>query len=155
VDQQGVVEVTSSMPIGGQPWCAAWNVTDLAATSYFMSVSHAKTDNIPDAGNNYICCDFKDKRIIPRHYAIRTHWYDPGWQHLWAWLVETSLDGRNWQAADRRENNKGLSGGFARTSAITSAGECRLIRLVNVGRNRLGDDQLCIEAWEIFGTIIA
>jgi serine/threonine protein kinase len=153
VDQQGVVAVTSSIAVGGQRWCAARNVADLDATSYFMSGYHGKTEDIPNAGNNYICYDFIDRRIIPTHYAIRTHWYDPGWQHLRAWLVETSADGQNWHEADRRENSKAVTGRFTRTFAITSAVECRFIRLVNVGRNHLGDDQLSIEAWEVFGTI--
>jgi serine/threonine protein kinase len=154
VDQQGVVEVTSSTPVGSQGWCAARNVVDLAATTYFMSACRAKKDNIPDAGNNCICYDFKNRRIIPKHYAIRTHWYDPGWEELRAWAVETSDDGNKWQEADRRESSRALTGRFTRTFAIARAAECRFIRLVNVGRNHLGDDQLCIEAWEIFGTII-
>jgi hypothetical protein len=32
--------------------------------------------------------------------------------------------------------------------------ECRLVRLVNVGRNHAGDDNLVIEAFEVFGSLI-
>jgi hypothetical protein len=34
-------------------------------------------------------------------------------------------------------------------------GECRFIRLVQIGRSNYGDDTLCISAWEIFGSLIA
>jgi hypothetical protein len=37
---------------------------------------------------------------------------------------------------------------------VAGGGECRFIRLVNVGKNHFGDDQLNISAWEIFGSLI-
>jgi hypothetical protein len=43
-----------------------------------------------------------------------------------------------------------LSGTFT----VAGGGECRFIRLVNIGRNHFGTDVLCISAWKIFGSLI-
>jgi hypothetical protein len=43
---------------------------------------------------------------------------------------------------------------FVGTFAVAGGEECRFIRLVNIGRNHLGTDQLNISAWEIFGSLI-
>jgi hypothetical protein len=36
----------------------------------------------------------------------------------------------------------------------TGGRECRLIQLVDIARNHIGNDRLVISAWEIFGTSI-
>jgi hypothetical protein len=38
--------------------------------------------------------------------------------------------------------------------AVQGGGECHFIRLVNIGRNHWGSDDICISAWEIFGNLI-
>jgi hypothetical protein len=53
-----------------------------------------------------VCCDFKERRIVPTNYAIRTYWNPPDRCHLKSWLVETSADGKNWREVAREENNK-------------------------------------------------
>jgi hypothetical protein len=50
--------------------------------------------------------------------------------------------------------NKELNAkGFTGTFAVAGGGACRFIRLVNIGRNHFGNDQLLISAWEIFGSL--
>jgi hypothetical protein len=113
-----------------------------------------KKEDIPHTRNNWICYDFKERRIVPTHYAIRTYWADPGNEHLKSWLVETSADGQTWREVAREENNEQLNGyNFTATFAVAGGGECRFVRLVQIGRNHLGDDILYIEAWEIFGSL--
>jgi hypothetical protein len=94
--------------------------------------------------------------IVPTHYTIRTNGYDgPGFPHLKSWLVETSADGERSRAVAREEDNEQLNGTcFTGTFAVAGGGECRFIRLVNIGRNHRGDDRLCISAWEVFGNLI-
>jgi hypothetical protein len=65
------------------------------------------------------------------------------------------------QVCDRKGNplvpvpDKQLNGKFRTgTFAVAGVGECRFIRLVHIGRNHLGNDRLCICAWEIFGSLI-
>jgi hypothetical protein len=119
-----------------------------------MSAYRDKEEDIPHTRNNWICYDFKERRIVPTHYTIRTNHGPPGQPHLKSWLVETSADGENWWKVAREENTRQLNGAhFTGTFAVAGDGECRFIRLVNVGKNHLGFDMLCISAWEIFGIL--
>jgi hypothetical protein len=133
---------------------AAKNAADLETDSIFQSAYRYCSEEIPDTPNNWICYDFKERRIVPTHYAIQTNYLDAVWQHLKSWLVETSADGESWREVAREENNEQLNGfRFTGTFAVAGGGECRFIRLVNIGRNHRGSDQLAISAWEIFGSL--
>jgi hypothetical protein len=71
------------------------------------------------------------------------------------WVVETWVDGKRWREVAREEDNEQLnSKWFTGTFAIAGGGECRFIRLVNIGRNYRGDDCLSISAWDIFRSLI-
>jgi hypothetical protein len=48
------------------------NIVDFTAESYFISVLRKKEENIPHTPNNWVCCNFEDRRIVPTHYAIHT-----------------------------------------------------------------------------------
>jgi hypothetical protein len=99
-----------------------------------------------------VCYDFRGRRIVPTHYAIRTYAGNHGSNHLKSWLIEASTDGDNWQEVDRRENNDDLNGAYAALVFPVARGRpCRFIRLVNVGRNHFGYDCLMVTAWEVFG----
>jgi hypothetical protein len=131
------------------------NAADLETDSLFNSTYRGRGEDIPHTKNNWVCYDFKEKRIVPTHYTIRSYWNGPGGAHLKSWLVETSADGESWREVDHQEDNKQLKGTwFTGTFAVAGVGECRFIRLVNIGRNHFGDDQLLISAWEIFGTLL-
>jgi hypothetical protein len=96
-----------------------------------------------------------DRRIVPTHYAVRTNWNCQGGHHLKSWLVETSADGDSWQEVASEEGNGQLNGEwFTVTFAVANGGECRFIRLVNIGRGHAENDDICISAWEIFGSLI-
>jgi hypothetical protein len=83
----------------------AKNVADLAAGSFFCSDYRAEGDDIPDTKNNWVCYDFKDRRVSPTHYAIRTHNANPDQAHLKSWLVKRSTDGEAWLEVGREESN--------------------------------------------------
>jgi hypothetical protein len=62
-----------------------------------------------------------------------------------------STDGENWRQVAREDDNTQLNGRrFTAIFAVAVSGECRFIRLVNIGRNHEGTSALCISAWEIF-----
>jgi hypothetical protein len=66
-----------------------------------------------------------------------------------------SVDRESWQEVAREEENGQLNGSyFTGTFAVAGGGECRFIRLVNIGRNHWGNDHIWIAAWEIFGNLI-
>jgi hypothetical protein len=138
------------------PNFAAKNAADLETVSYFESAFREKKQHIPHMRNNWVCYDFKEKRIMPTHYTIRTNGYDgPGQWRLKSWLVEASVHGESWREVDHRENNEQLNGAyFAGTFAVAGGGECRFIRLVDIGRNHVGNDCLLISAREIFRSLI-
>jgi hypothetical protein len=163
VHDHHVVEVTSGSfekethganPHSGaydnNPDNAAKNATDLETDSLFQSAFRGKKEDIPHTRNNWICYDFKERRILPTHYTIRAHVYS----HLKSWLVETSTDGENWLEVAREEDNQLKGEYFTATFPVAGGGECRCIRLVNIGRNHSGSDSLIISAWEIFGNLI-
>jgi hypothetical protein len=55
---------------------------------------------------------------------------------------------------DHQEDNEQLNGSWLTdTFAVANSGECRFIRLVNIGENHYGYDVLCISAWEVFGSL--
>jgi hypothetical protein len=131
------------------------SIADLETPSSFRSSFCDREEGIPHTMNNWVCYDFKEKRIVPTHYAIRTNEYGADHWHLRTWLVETSVDGERWQVVAREKDNEQLNGKFKTiTFPVAGAGECRFIRLVNIGRNHFGNDCLWISAWEIFGTLI-
>jgi hypothetical protein len=129
------------------------NIVDVETDSYIYTKWRSSSADIPHTKNNWVCYDFKERRIAPSHYAIRT--YGPGTEHLKSWLVETSADGENWREVARQEDNKQLKDSLSTgTIEVAKGAECRFIRLVNIGRNHAGHDNLRFSAWEIFGSLI-
>jgi hypothetical protein len=64
------------------------------------------------------------------------------------------VDRENWREVAHQEDNEQLNGKwFTDTFGVAGGGECRFIRLVNIGRNHRWDDALFISAWEIFGNL--
>jgi hypothetical protein len=138
-----------------QPQWAAKNVAYLETLSPFHSAYREEKENIPHTRNNWLCCDFKERRIVSTHYTIRTNENSPGGSHLRSWLVETLADRESWRQTARKENTEQLNGPwFTGTFAVAGGEECRFIRLVNIGRNHRGSDSHIISAWEIFGSLI-
>jgi hypothetical protein len=68
---------------------------DLEVQTDFCSAYRQKKEDIPHMRNNWVCSDFKKRRIVPTHYTVRTNVDGPGVRHLKSWLVETSADGRS------------------------------------------------------------
>jgi hypothetical protein len=98
--------------------------------------------------------DFKDRRIIPTHYTLRSY-HEESVNNLRSWVIEVSVDGATWTEIDRKSNNEKLhSGNAIATFEVAKHEECRLIRLVNVGPNHSGDDCLHISSFEIFGSLL-
>jgi hypothetical protein len=76
------------------------NAADLEADSCFRSAFRSHKDDFPRTGNRWVCYDFKERRIVPTHNAIRTNLSGPGESHLKSWLVEAPADGKSWRAGN-------------------------------------------------------
>jgi hypothetical protein len=64
-------------------------------------------------------------------------------------------DGKKWRVVAQKEDNMQLNGSrFTGTFSVVGGRGCSFIRLVNVGRKHHGNDCLCIQAWEVFGSIL-
>jgi hypothetical protein len=125
---------------------AAKNVADLESETFFHSAYREKKEHIQHTRNNWICYNFKRRRIIPTSCAIRSSRYG---SHLKSWIVET------WREITKEDDNEKLKGGlFIATFDAVNGLECCYARLVNIGRNHGESDDICIAVWEIFGRYV-
>ena len=142
--EEGIVEVTASSLLFSS-LCPVRNVVELWNTPWFGS------KNEP---NSWICYNFKERRVAPTGYSIRT----AERSYPKSWVLEVSNDGSegSWQVVDRRENNEDLNGKNVVHKFEISAppsGGFRFIHLRLTGKNHDGNDRLDLSGLEVFGTI--
>ena len=146
VHDKGIVNVTSSgFECSGREPKLAVNVLNPGTSTWFAS------KNEPDS---WICYDFKDSRVSPTSYSVRSYKTVPGSHHLKSWVFEASKDGAEWTVIDRRDNNDELNDKHViRNFRIspTPSESFRFIRLRQTGKNHKGKDFLTLTALEIFG----
>jgi hypothetical protein len=120
VHDRGVVDVRSLRLYKNQREWAGKKVVDLAEDSAFWSAHRDESQNLPHSRNNWICHDFKNRRIVPTYYIISSF----GGMHLKSWLVETSVDDEAWQHLDHKDNTTELNGcPITRTFATAVRGD--------------------------------
>ena len=108
--------------------------------------------------NSWTCYDFKDRRVIPRSYSVRSYMYSTRWAHPKSWVIEVSNDGTDgsWTEIDRRENNNDLNGSYVTVNfkiASVPAEGYHFFRLRQTGENHRGNDCLVVNSLEIFGML--
>jgi hypothetical protein len=82
---------------GNDPRNAPKKSADMETISRFFSAYRKKNEDIPHTRNNWVCYDFKKRRIVVTHYTIRTNNCGPGNGHMKSWFAETSADAeRRW-----------------------------------------------------------
>jgi hypothetical protein len=67
---------------GNKIECAAKNATDLRTDSLFHSACRMREEDVTHRRNNWVCYDFKERRIVPTHCAIHANNCCPGNEHL-------------------------------------------------------------------------
>ena len=148
VDDNGIVAVTLSTTYTGGDYAAKY-AADLGSDSMCHS------ENKP---GSWVCYDFKERRVSPMSYSVRSCCNDASGHHLKSWVVEVSNDGRDWIEIDRRENNNDLNArhvvcNFNVTKPQT--GSFRFFRLRQIGESHnliVGvKDCLVITSLEVFG----
>jgi hypothetical protein len=140
VHDRGIVDISSkSVDYSYVPKLAA----DLQSTNYFQSVNES---------DQWLCYDFKDRRVKPTHYSIHAHsnnWY------LRSWVFEGSNDCSSWTVLDEQKNNSTTNSSHPiGTFSVLRSSECRFIRVRQTGKNAQGNDYLILFAFEIFGQLI-
>jgi hypothetical protein len=141
VHEHGIVEITSSGTYGGQ---RPENAADLHTDTTFWS---------PTKPNQWICYDFKRMVVKPTHYAIRSG--PDGGGCLKDWVVEGSMDGKDWIPIDERSNCATLFGpGASGTFTVNPVRKFRRVRLTQTGPSYSGQNNFVLAAFELFGLLI-
>ena len=107
--------------------------------------------------NSWLMIDFKEHRIIPTHYTIRSYNSQPNCNHLKSWLIEVSKDNIEWNTIDEVNNCEYLRGPrFSHTFKIQQeqTNEIRYFRIRQPGKNWYNLNHLRLETIEIYGTLI-
>lgn len=126
---------------------------------YFNNFEKAVfTSDIP---NSWLMYDFKDRKVKPSHYSIRSHkltWSSLCKYHLQSWCIEGSNNKENWTVLDSRKDDRSLVGkSYANTFEIESGKESndffRYLRIRQTNVNSDGKYWLILSALEFFGTI--
>ena len=132
---------TQNIPFGPQ------NVVEFESESRFYS---------KDEPNQYIMFDFKDRRISPTHYMIKTQGCGANCCHMKSWVCELSEDGVEWTEGDRQESSSKLNGSFL-VGAFSIKTEAplkyRFIRIRQTGLNWFNDNRMIMCGVEFFGTL--
>ena len=149
VHDKGIVNITASSVC--QSACRSFsprNVVDPNRDLLYCS------QNQKDA---WITYDFKEWRVIPKRYSIKTSYgWSPGGDHLKSWVIEVSNDGDKWMEIDRRDNNSDLTGQYVTANFKIShvpSESFRFFRLRQTGPNDANSYVLAIGSLEIFGTL--
>ena len=142
VHEKGVVEVTAKSV---NPWCGALqNIVELGTDSYYRS------HNLP---GQWICYDFKERRVAPTSYSIRT---SDGWYPK-EWVFEVSTAGKgSWQIVDSRSINEDLRAKQVTRNFVLSdppKGSFRFLRLRLTGPTHNDEHYLDLSSLGIFGEL--
>lgn len=150
VHDKGVVEVTASSDFVGQ---VPKNAADLEADTCFGSNNGLDT---------WLCYDFKDLKVTPTSYTIRSRFNGHVDAHnLKSWVIEVSNDGSEWQIVDQRDDNNDLNGRNIIHNFKISSEECRgpyrYVRLRQTGPNHYPGPYyyVNISSFEIFGSLFS
>ena len=111
-----------------------------------------------NAQNSWLCFDFKERKVMPTNYTIRTN---SGWftscQFLKSWIIECSNDSSSWDVIDDvkncsliKESNRFHTFNIQKKNLSFY----RFIRIRMTGQNWNNDDYLIIDSFEIFGTLL-
>jgi hypothetical protein len=146
VHDRTVVTVTGNSP---QHSNLLKQTVELAGDDYYY------TENKPD---QWICYDFRNMRVTPRGYSIRTNGGAKNGSHLRSWVIEGTSDSgmTSWTEIDRRENNSDLNGvTFHACFPIFKGSDesYRYIRLRMTGPNHTNSHLLYILGFELFGKL--
>jgi hypothetical protein len=140
VHDRTIVELTAKTVDGSHPAKCA---VDLKSDNYYES---------EDKPDQWICFNFKDRRVRPSHYSIHAH--SSNWW-LRSWVLEGSEDNSKWTVLDEQTGNDRTNSSHPiGTFAVSRSSPCQWIRLRQTGKNVQGSDHLILFAVELFGELI-
>jgi hypothetical protein len=139
VHEREIVNVTASAVYSTN---VAQNAADLAEQNYFHS---------PDQANQWLCYDFKDRRVDLTDYSIAAHTNN---HFLRSWVVEGSDDGSAWTVLDERKGNADANSNHPiATFPVTNRKMCRQVRLRQTANSAYNAQYLVLYGFEVFGLL--
>ena len=105
--------------------------------------------------NAWICYDFKERRVIPTSYSVRSS----GGKNLKSWVIEVSNDEYSWTEIDRRDNNNDLNDEYVTVNFKISKVPSESFRFFRLRQNGPNHDNyktsyaVALTALEVFGTL--
>lgn len=109
-------------------------------------------------GQNWICFDFNEYKIVPSNYTIRSiKWGHKNWYHPKSWVIEGSNDNNSWEIITEEKNCSFLNGEkLIHTFDINNNQnkEFRYIRMKLTEPNWGETHFLGFDSFEIFGILI-
>lgn len=110
-----------------------------------------------DSPGSWIRIDFKDHRIIPSDYSIRSTEWGANCGHPANWVIECSKDGSSWTVVDEQKNCSYLNGKYHVHSFKISSqcdSEFRYIQVRSTGKSWAGTNTLAFDSFEVYGKLI-
>ena len=141
---KGIINVTGSSTLNNSNGYQPLNAVD-----YQNINSQFYTKNLPD---QWLCIDFKDRKVKASHYSVRSHAYQSNWYNVQSWCIEGSNDQKSWTTLDTRNGNKSLDGLNATNtfSIPNSTNFYQFLRLRQTGVNTYNKNNTGLE---FFGTV--
>ncbi|KAK8835970.1 hypothetical protein M9Y10_040167 [Tritrichomonas musculus] len=143
VSDKGIVNVTMSSTCWGNPR----DVVNLENTGLF-GTCHEQ--------DSWIKYDFKNKKVSPVCYSIRSVDYDKNWHHPKSWVVEGSnTDSNDWKVLDSRTDCMSLNNrSTVQCFAIQQSSDFyRFLRIRQTDKTWGGNYYLTMSTLEYFGFI--
>ncbi|KAK8847913.1 hypothetical protein M9Y10_018961 [Tritrichomonas musculus] len=110
-----------------------------------------------DDKNSWICFDFKEHRVCPSYYTLKSANWGPNNGHPKNWVIEGSADNSSWRLLDEQSNCCILNGREIvhsfKIKNFDSNSEFNYIRMRQTGPNWCGDDYLGFKSFEIYGVL--
>lgn len=110
-----------------------------------------------DLENSWICLDFKDHKVCPTDYEIRSYSYNANDQHPKSWVIEVSNDLETWIKIDEENDCSYLNGRSVSHTfkmKIETLFAFRYLRMRLTGPNWLGKNSLAIDSFEVYGIYV-
>ena len=110
--------------------------------------------NVPEP---WFCIDFEKRSVYVTNYTFRTYAFGgKNYFHPKSWVVEASMDGKQWMTIDTRVDNQDLNGASkTKTFSIPRdrVHRARYVRVRSTGPNHNGKNHLVCAGFEVFGTL--
>lgn len=101
IHDNGTINITSNSISGN---CHPKNLVDYQNNESNWYRSEEKTTDA------YVCFDFKNLRVQPTSYSIKSFSCSQNDWHLKSWVIEASNDGEQWTKIDEHRNDQTLNG---------------------------------------------